>query len=170
MGKKKRERDVEVERMADLGGWEYFKAIDGASERERWTLALRHEVKASALEYALWWDLKKDPEATGTLDARKGSKEAWAVALRDAATSPEGASPEGASALDDDAREELIVAVLARHDSSFEDYRDRLLFVLAAHDDEADEDDDSDSDDEDEDDDTDSDDDSNDEEDDDDDA
>jgi len=47
---KKRDADVEVERMPNLDGWEFFKAIDGATERERWTLAFGHEPNGSTLE------------------------------------------------------------------------------------------------------------------------
>jgi hypothetical protein len=123
---KKREADVEVERLPNLDGWEYFKAIDGADGRERWTLALQHEPEGKTVEYALWSDLKKDPEASGALDVRQGEDQRWAVAVREAIES----SDEGV--LDDAARTELVLAVLEQHDATLDSYQDRLLFALDA--------------------------------------
>ncbi|NUP10827.1 MAG: hypothetical protein HOW73_32690 [Polyangiaceae bacterium] len=125
MGKKREQEDlgdVEVERMPNLDGWEYFKAVDAADERERWTLALRPDPAERTVAFALFTDIKKDATATGLLDGRKDKKERWASAMRKAIESTDDGG------LDDRAREEITCAILAKHDPDFEEYEDRLLF------------------------------------------
>ncbi|HLM75119.1 MAG TPA: hypothetical protein VK459_20555 [Polyangiaceae bacterium] len=135
--------NVEVERMPNLDGWEYFKAIDGAEERERWTLAIQHKPGRSSVEYAFWTDIKADPSAAGVLDARQEGDKGWARALGAAIRSSE----EGA--LDNEARSEIVLAVLRRHDPKLQDYEHRLLFAIEplSDDEEMDDDDDDDDDD-----------------------
>jgi hypothetical protein len=134
--------DVEVERMPNLGGWEYFKAVDGASER--WTLALQHRRDQGAIEYAFWTDMKKDPAATGVLEAGRDTDKRWVKAVHKAAQRSED------GALDNDARAEVILAILRQHDPTLDSYEAHLLFTL---DPPPDEDEDEDEDEEDEDDD-----------------
>jgi hypothetical protein len=136
--------DVEVERMPNLGGWEYFKAIDDASER--WTVAIQHRRDRDAIEYAFWTDMKKDPAATGVLEADRETDKRWVKAVRKAAQRSED------GALDNDARAEVILAILRQHDPTLDSYEAHLLFTLDPPPDE-DEEDEGDEDDEDEDDD-----------------
>lgn len=127
--------DVEVERMPNLDGWEYYKANDVALERERWTLALQPSKKERRIAYAFWPDPKKEPHATGALDVSTDKKAKWAVAVREA-------DAEDGGLLDDRAREEIILTLLERHDDSLEAYEDRLLFSLQPPEEDEDDDDD----------------------------
>jgi hypothetical protein len=143
MGKKRDDEDladVEVERMPDLDGWEYFKAVDGALERERWTLAIQNKQNKRSIEYALWTDIKGDPAAVGVLEAHRETNKRWARAVRRAIESSEGGS------LDNDARAEVALAILKQHDPTLDQYEDRLLFTLEPTPEEDDEDEDDDSD------------------------
>jgi hypothetical protein len=135
---------VEVERMPDFGGWEYFKAMDGAEERERWTLGVRHAAGDGKIEYALWTDPKKDPEATGFLDLIRDKGTWWAAAIREAAENTE------LSGFDNISRETVVSAVLERHDKTFKDYKDRLVFELEPPEDDEDDEDERDDEDDDE--------------------
>ncbi|HZF51576.1 MAG TPA: hypothetical protein VE093_23130 [Polyangiaceae bacterium] len=125
--------DVEVERMPNLDGWEYFKAVDGAEERDRWTIAIQPKPGQTSIEYALWTDIKGDPAAFGVLDANKEASKRWVKAVRRAV--------EGSGSLDNDARAEVVLAILRQHDSTLDSYEDRLLFTLEPPPDEDDEDD-----------------------------
>jgi hypothetical protein len=130
--------DVEVERMPNLDGWEFFKAIDAASESERWTLALQHDAGRRMLEYAFWTNVKEDPAATGILEVDRDSDKRWARAVRQAVKSSEDRS------LDNDARAEVVLAILREHDPTLETYEERLLFTLDPPDGDEDDDDDDD--------------------------
>jgi len=129
--------DVEVERMPDLDGWEFYKAVDGAAGRDRWTVSIQHRREQNAIEYAFWTDVKKDPEATGLLEAGRESGKRWVSAVRRAVDSSENRT------LDNDARAEVVLAILRQHDPTLDSYESRLLFTLEppSDDEEADEDD-----------------------------
>jgi hypothetical protein len=138
--------EVEVERLPNLDGWEYFKAIDAAESRERWTLAIKPRLDQKAIDYAFWTDIKADPEATGVLEMSRDAEKRWAKAVRRAVESSED------RALDTDARSEIALAILRQHDPTLDSYEHRLIFVLEPPpDDDVDEDEDEDEDDEDED-------------------
>jgi len=122
--------DVEVERMPNLDGWEFFKAVDAANESEPWTLALQHEPSRRTIEYAFWTDVKKDPTATGILDVEQERDKRWAKAVRHAVKSSEDGG------LDNDARAEVVLAILRQHDPTLDTYEERLLFTLDAPSDE----------------------------------
>lgn len=124
--------DVEVERMPNLDGWEYFKAVDGVLERDRWTMAIQPRPGQTSIEYALWTDIKGDPAAVGVLDASKEAGKRWVKAVRRAV--------EGSGSLDNDARAEVVLAILRQHDPTLDSYEDRLLFTLDPPPDEDDED------------------------------
>ncbi|UQA62815.1 hypothetical protein [Polyangium aurulentum] len=126
--------DVEVERMPDLDGWEFYKAVDGAAGRDRWTVGIQHSREQNAIEYAFWTDVKKDPEATGVLEAGRESSKRWGSAVRRAVESSESRS------LDNDARAEVVLAILRQHDPTLESYESRLLFTLEPPSDDEDED------------------------------
>lgn len=136
------EVEVEVERLPNLDGWEYFKANDAAESRERWTLAIRPRPEQKAVDYALWTDIKADPEATGVLEVSRDAEKRWAKAFRSAVDGSED------RALDTDARSEIALAILRQHDPTLDSYEHRLIFVLEPPPDE-DEDEDEDEDDED---------------------
>jgi len=129
--------DVEVERMPNLDGWEFFKAIQAGDGSERWTLALKHAADRGEIEYAFWTDSKADPAANGKLEASQEPDKRWAKSVRKAVQS----RAEGG--LDTEARADVILAILRRHDESLESYEERLLFTLEPPSDEPDEDDES---------------------------
>src|SRR5690349_11976957 len=104
--------DVEVERMPNLDGWEFFKAIDGGNER--FTVSIAHAADRGEIEYAFWTDIKADPAATGLLEVRRESDKSWAKSVRKAAQKGE----EGG--LDTEARADVILAILRRHDPTLD--------------------------------------------------
>jgi hypothetical protein len=125
-------QDVEVERMPNLDGWEFFKAIDGGSER--FTVAFAHAPDRGKIEYAFWTDIKADPAATGVLDVHDEPDKVWAKSVRKAMRKDSG--------LDTEARADVLLAILRRHDPTLHDYEERLLFSLDPPSDEEEDDDD----------------------------
>jgi hypothetical protein len=134
--------NVEVERMPNLDGWEFFKATDAGEGNDRWTLALQHAANRGAIEYAFWTDIKADPAATGVLEARQEADKRWAKALQKAIINSED------SGLDNETRGEVVLAILKRHDPSLDNYEERLLFTLDPPSDEEADDDENDEEDE----------------------
>lgn len=128
--------EIEVERMPDLDGWEFFRAVEGGSDR--WLMALRYRFDDRIVDYSFWTDATKDPVETGELDARESKKASWSKAIRDVAKGKN-------ELIEDDARAEIVIEVLERADPAFGDYEERLVFSIESTDtreDEADDDDD----------------------------
>lgn len=59
---------VIVERMNNLGPWEFFRFSDEETDAVICKMALRHDEPQDLVEYGVWRKLEGEPSATGTIE------------------------------------------------------------------------------------------------------
>lgn len=106
---------VIVERMNNLGPWEFFRFSDEETDAVICKMALRHDEPQDLVEYGVWRKLEGEPSATGTIEIQADE---W----------------------DDEAREKTLEAIAEIYRKGLPEVAAGLIFKIAE--DDADEEDD----------------------------